>query len=82
MDRSSFWFPAKHYGWGWGLPIHWMGWIALGLYVAGLVAAAYVFRPGVNLYAYLGCAVALSAAFIALCLLKGEPPAWRWGERS
>jgi hypothetical protein len=24
MD-DDFWFPAKRYGWGWGLPVKWQG---------------------------------------------------------
>ena len=28
----NYWFPAKRYGWGWGLPISWQGWIVLIAY--------------------------------------------------
>lgn len=25
MDEfPHYWFPAKHYGWGWGLPTAWL----------------------------------------------------------
>jgi hypothetical protein len=23
----KIWFPAKRYGWGWGLPCCWQGWV-------------------------------------------------------
>lgn len=39
-----YWFPAKTYGWGWGMPITWQGWLvflaALGLFACG----AFLFR--------------------------------------
>jgi hypothetical protein len=28
-DRPSYWFPAKRYGWGWGLPRVWQGWAVM-----------------------------------------------------
>ena len=35
----QYWFPAKTYGWGWGLPITWQGWLvflaALALFACG-----------------------------------------------
>ncbi len=27
MSRQPYWFPAKTYGWGWGLPVTWQGWV-------------------------------------------------------
>ena len=26
-DNPPYWFPAKRYGYGWGLPHTWQGWI-------------------------------------------------------
>jgi hypothetical protein len=23
----EYWFPAKRYGWGWGIPVTWQGWV-------------------------------------------------------
>ncbi len=28
-DQPRYWFPAETYGWGWGLPITWEGWVVL-----------------------------------------------------
>jgi hypothetical protein len=28
-DPPRYWFPAKTYGWGWGLPSTWEGWLVL-----------------------------------------------------
>ncbi len=32
--QPDFWFPAKSYGWGWGLPVKWQGWLVLLAYFA------------------------------------------------
>ena len=30
MQRNDkYWFPAKRYGWGWGPPNNWQGWVVL-----------------------------------------------------
>jgi len=34
--QREFWFPAKRYGWGWGLPVAWQGWAVLIAYAAVL----------------------------------------------
>ena len=41
--HSDYWFPAKKYGLGWGLPIKKQGWFAfLGLLTAGVLPLIYV----------------------------------------
>ena len=77
-DRT-YWFPAKRYGWGWGPPAAWQGWVVLAAFIVLLVADAIVFPPGVALKSYLAVATVLSGLLIAVCWLKGEPPRWRWG---
>ena len=80
--HSSFWFPAKRYGWGWGPPVRWQGWVILGLYLALVLGGAYYFRAHRNpssLIIYLGC---LTVALIAIIAITGEKPlAWRWGKK-
>jgi hypothetical protein len=76
----EYWFPTKRYGWGWGLPTRWQGWLTLIAYVVLLAAATSVFRPHRQPVAF-GVAVAvLTLALLAVCWLKGEPPRWRWGK--
>lgn len=80
-DQPRYWFPAKRYGWGWGVPTTWEGWLVLAGYVAliggGAILIAPSRRPGVFLL-YL---VTLTVILIGICWAKGEPPRWRWGER-
>jgi hypothetical protein len=81
-DEPTFWFPAKRYGWGWGLPVRWQGWVVFASYAALLYAGLYFFfdprrdRAAVALYVLL-----LTVLLVAICWLKGERPAWRWGNR-
>ena len=80
QTSSRYWFPAKRYGWGWGLPRAWQGWVVLAAFLALLVLASVAFPPRVNLLAFAASVVALCAVLIAVCFTKGEPPTWRWGK--
>ena len=31
--KKKIWFPAKRYGWGWGLPCAWQGWVVLAVWI-------------------------------------------------
>lgn len=79
-DKGKIWFHAKTYGWGWGLPACWQGWVVLFAYVALLAGGAVLLtrfgRPG---YFVLLLAAA-TVLLIAVCWWKGEEPRWRWGE--
>lgn len=80
MSRDDdVWFPAKRYGWGWGLPVRWQGWAATAAYLAMLCIGMFTIDPETQLPLFLGWLVAWSAAFIAVCWWKGERPRWRWG---
>lgn len=74
-----YWFPAKRYGWGWGLPATWEGWVVLLAYLAAVPLAVRLFPPERGLPAFLAAVFGLSAVLIAICWWKGEPPRWRWG---
>ncbi len=79
---DSYWFPAKRYGWGWGLPIRWQGWVVLLLWFAALLAGVYLLRGGEHLPLRLAFIVVMVTVLTLACYLKGEPPKWRWGDRS
>jgi hypothetical protein len=79
--EPKYWFPAKRYGWGWGIPSSWQGWLVMVLFVALLVLGTVLLPPRSNIGAFLLYVVILSAALIAVCWVKGEPPRWRWGGR-
>lgn len=84
MENSSqtrYWFPAKSYGYGWGLPSAWQGWLVLAVFAALLGVGALLFPPAQARLAYSVYAVVLFGALMAVCWLKGEPPRWRWGKK-
>lgn len=78
VDKSTDWFPAKKYGWGWGLPSRWPGVVTLVVFVALAVANALSFPPTSRPVIFVGGTLVLSGAMLVVCCLKGEPPKWRW----
>ena len=78
LPEDEAWFPAKRYGYGWGFPIRWQGWVVFVLYFGVVIAAGVAFartRPGV----FLGCMAVSTALLVAVCSRKGVAPKWRWG---
>lgn len=80
MDqREKYWFPAKRFGWGWGPPTTWQGWVVLVGYIVVVALISAVFSPDRHPLLFpIGVAFA-TCILIGICLKKGEPPAWRWG---
>jgi len=76
----KYWFPAKRYGWGWGLPTSWQGWVALVVFLALLVAGFLIMPPRHAPAPLIAYAIILGVLFAGLCWWKGEPPRWRWGK--
>lgn len=82
MSRQpKYWFPAKRYGWGWGLPTTWQGWVVLLIFFALILACAFFVLPARGLLAFVACTAFLVALLVAVCWLTGEPPRWRRGDR-
>lgn len=81
------WFKAKKYGWGWGLPITWQGWIVFIVYFTFIIwdffridesshSASDTARPFI---------IQVIIASVILCIIAymtGEKPKWRWGDKS
>lgn len=78
-NPPQYWFAAKRYGWGWGLPLRWQGWAVLILWLAILTGAAGRLMPAHRL-AFLVFVVLMAALLTFICYLTGEPPRWRWGD--
>jgi hypothetical protein len=79
MSSEKYWFPARRYGWGWGLPNKWQGWVVYGLFAAALVAGPFLFSPIGRPIAFHAYMLSAAALLFLICWLKGEPPRWRWG---
>ena len=78
-DPPRYWFPAKRYGWGWGLPSTWEGWLVLVAYLGLIVGAARLCPPEKSVAGFVAAVVGLSDGLVAICWWKGEPVRWRWG---
>jgi len=76
-----YWFPAKRYGWGWGLPLTWQGWTAIIVWAVVLAVGISFVRPNHHPVFYGLFIVAMVAILTAVCYSKGEPPRWRWGDK-
>jgi hypothetical protein len=79
QTEHKYWFPAKRYGWGWGFPSSWQGWVVFAAFASLLGAGTFIFPPGTQLGLFLAYVMVLCATLVAVCWLKGEPPRWRWG---
>jgi uncharacterized membrane protein YhaH (DUF805 family) len=80
VNEPRYWFAAKTYGWGWGAPTSWQGWVVLLIYFAILGASAVLILPRRGQLAFVGVTMVATFALIAMCAWKGEPPRWRWGK--
>lgn len=78
-DDGQYWFPAKRYGWGWGPPTKWQGWVILGVWMAVIAAAAIRLMPA-HIVAFLSIVMVMVGLLMLICYMKGEPPRWRWGD--
>ncbi|MBM9616141.1 hypothetical protein JWJ90_17875 [Desulfobulbus rhabdoformis] len=76
---SSYWFPAKRYGYGWGLPTTWQGWLVFLLYLGLSTGGALLLRGADSLVLFVPFELVLTGIFVWIVWKKGEPPAWRWG---
>jgi hypothetical protein len=79
-EDERYWFTAKRYGWGWGPPATWQGWLVLATFVVIEVPAAIRLLPRDPVGFVIATSI-LTGLLLAICYLKGEPPSWRWGDR-
>ena len=77
VGDERYWFKAKRYGWGWGLPSTWQGWLVLGGYLLINGVAVLLLEEEDVIYVLLPA----TAALVVVCAAKGEPARWRWGKR-
>lgn len=89
--EKQYWFKAKKYGWGWGLPANRKGWIAFGAFVAvWLVALLWLSFSGgdtepvstKNQGIFVGILLLDVLWFVYVSVKYGESPKWRWGGKA
>lgn len=79
LPKDKAWFPTKTYGWGWGIPTKWQGWVTLLLYAAAMTFGA-IWLPTRHVWWFMVFCVVVSGMLVAICYWKGESPRWRWGK--
>lgn len=79
--KGKYWFPAKRYGWGWGVPSVWQGWVVLLSYLCLVIVGIPCVQVPFGSLIYLVYDLALTALLLFVLWLKGEPLRWRWGDR-
>lgn len=77
-QEQKYWFPAKRYGWGWGPPITWQGWVVFASWATAFIPATHYLLPH-RPKVFLIFTVLMSLLLMAICYAKGEPARWRWG---
>jgi len=78
-DEKKIWFPAKRYGWGWGPPCCWQGWVFLVGWLVALEGGVWLARPDRHPVLFGIYLAVMITVIIIVCLLKGEKPGWHWG---
>ena len=79
-EPKRYWFPAKRYGWGWGPPSTWQGWVVLLVWMAIVIAVSpWLAKRSMPLFIVFQLVTV--TGIIAICYAKGEPPSWRWGDK-
>jgi hypothetical protein len=70
-DEQKYWFPAKRYGWGWGPPSSWQGWVVLVVYFALIGLGVLRFHPDREPHYFLAFVGLLSVLLVVVCWLPG-----------
>ena len=81
---EKLWFRAKRYGWGW-YPITWQGWVCILGFLLLLYGNWYRLKDAVMadqkfVVEFVIESFLLSVILILICFIKGESPAWHWGD--
>jgi len=80
------WFRAKKYGWGWGFPITWQGWIVFFAYFAFIIwdfigIDKYSHSISDTIRPFIIQVFLASLVLVFICYMTGEKPKWRWGNK-
>jgi hypothetical protein len=87
---KTYWFKPKKYGWGWGSPLTWQGWVSFGLFVAIWLLALMQLTiipesvdelPTKQIVIAVAIIVLDVLALVYVSFEHGEKPKWRWGNK-
>lgn len=75
--NSPYWFRAKSYGLGWGLPLAWQGWVFFFAWMMMFFLSLRVLTPGSRPMRWVFIA-AMVIFLLVICYWKGDPAGRRW----
>jgi hypothetical protein len=78
-NDPKYWFPAKRYGWGWGPPITWQGWVVFVSWLTIFFCGVWYLASRHSRFHFV-FASGMVILLVIICYWKGEPPRWRWGK--
>jgi hypothetical protein len=76
-DKPQYWFRAKRYGLGWGLPLAWQGWVFFFSWIL-IVPLGLRILPLATKPMRLVFIAAMVILLLVVCYWKGEPTGRRW----
>lgn len=76
-NPNEYWFPARKYGLGWGLPVVWQGWAVIAVFVLLIVLGVFIILPKFGPWIFVPYCGVMSGGLVAAGILKGEPLGWR-----
>lgn len=79
--KKEIWFPAKKYGYGWGLPNCWQGWTVFTVYILLMTIGGLLAKSPAHMVIFIPYCISLTVLLIYICCKKGEKPKWRWGDK-
>lgn len=71
--EQDWWFPRKAFGFGWGFPTRWQGWVTSIVYLIAMTAGVPLAGQRWGHPAALVLAGAATAGLLIVLLIKGEP---------
>jgi hypothetical protein len=76
-NNPRYWFRAKRYGFGWGLPVAWQGWVFFLSWLLITLLGVRLLTPGSQAmrWAFIGAMVFF---LLVVCYWKGDPAGRRW----
>jgi hypothetical protein len=69
---NRYWFRAKRFGLGWGLPCSWQGWTFFIIWL-GLLATAAVKLMPTQPFMFTVVLAGMALLLVVACRIKGEP---------
>jgi hypothetical protein len=86
-ETQHHWFSRKRYGYGWGLPTAWQGWLSLALYIASMLLGGVILlsdAPDDTLTKevgyFFGWVLFLTLILYVVVRKHAPKPKWQWGK--